>query len=46
MMPIRYPYPRALAAVAAMLLAVGVLPSWIPPREAVRLDPMETLRRE
>jgi predicted permease len=36
--------PTTLAAVAAILLGVALLASWIPAREAVRVDPVRTLQ--
>jgi putative ABC transport system permease protein len=38
--------PVTLASVAALLLGVAVLASWIPAREAARLDPLRTLNSE
>jgi putative ABC transport system permease protein len=38
--------PATLATVAAVLLAVALLASWMPAREAVRLDPVDTLNGE
>lgn len=38
--------PATLAVVAATLVGVGLVASWIPAREAVGLDPLETLNCE
>lgn len=38
--------PATLAAVATILLGVALAASWIPAREAVRLDPVTTLKAE
>lgn len=38
--------PAVLAAVAAMLLAVTLIASWLPARRAARIDPMAALRAE
>lgn len=37
--------PAALASGPAVLALVTVAASWIPARQAMRLDPAETLRR-
>jgi predicted permease len=38
--------PAALAAVAAVFLAVGVMSSWAPARRSLRIEPMRALRPE
>jgi predicted permease len=38
--------PTAFAAAAATLLAVALLAAWLPGRQATRIHPAETLRRE
>ena len=38
--------PVTIAAVAAVLVAVALLASWIPARQAARLDPLKTLNWE
>ncbi|MBA3850206.1 MAG: permease, partial [Opitutus sp.] len=38
--------PLSLAAVALVLLAIGLLASWIPAWRATRIDPTEALRIE
>ena len=37
--------PLTMGAVAAMLLGVGALAAWLPARRAIRIDPVEVLRR-
>jgi putative ABC transport system permease protein len=38
--------PRMLATVAAILLGVALVASWVPAREAAELDPVKTLNCE
>jgi putative ABC transport system permease protein len=38
--------PATFATVAALLVAVALLASWVPARRATRTDPMEVLRDE
>jgi ABC-type lipoprotein release transport system permease subunit len=38
--------PTTVGTVAAILLGVAFLASWVPAREAVGLDPVSTLRSE
>ena len=38
--------PRTVAAVSAILLAVGLVATWLPARRAARVDPVASLRAE
>jgi ABC-type antimicrobial peptide transport system permease subunit len=38
--------PSTLGAMAAVLLSVALLASWLPARRAARINPMEALRHE
>jgi ABC-type antimicrobial peptide transport system permease subunit len=38
--------PLTFGAVAAILLGIGVLASWLPARRATRIDPIVALRSD
>ena len=38
--------PLVFATVAAVLMLVGVMASWLPARRAARVDPLAALRAE
>jgi putative ABC transport system permease protein len=38
--------PATLGAMAAVILSIALLASWLPARRASRVDPMEALRHE